>query len=730
LNRITTYLSAAFALLLFAAGASAQTPATMTVVSGNGQLICQCQFGGTYIEFFYRPLVVKVTDATGAPVANAAVDWAIASGGFNGSLLSSQTTTDFNGITSNTFTPGPAPFGTPAIQFQQTTITASTASVAPVLFSLTQGIQADPSTTNGIGLTPFTVISLEGGRSIFQALTGAVGSTVTPGYRIRVLTTITNQPIPNVAVYFSNDQAATQGPVATCQQTQSAAGTNVVLTDSNGEAVCNPVLSGLPNVDGTGAITVGGSLASSASDYTSGYRRFELNLRFTPGTPGSIRVTSGNNQTSQAGQALPVALVAQILSSTGNPMAGQAVTWTVSPSSAANLGSAQSTTDSGGLASNTLRFTTSASGPVVVTATIASDPTKSVTFTATAMPLITVTSMQIVSGNSQNAIINTNFNPLVVQVNSTAGPASGVAVSFSVSGPATLSATTATTGADGRAQVTAQAGGTTGAVTVTATAAGFTQTFNLNVTPAGPSLVSGNFYNAADLQRGSLSPCSMATIIAPGIAPGLQGMVTAGVGLLPGVLANTTVTVGGTGAPLSSVGRNASGQEVLTFQVPCEVNPGGSVPVVVNAGGASGSVNLAIQAVSPGIYTQTLDGVTRAVVIRPEGSFVTPTNPARRGENLTALVTGLGPSIPVVGTNSVAAPGSITAPQGTVVVGMAGRGVPLISAQMSPDQVGVWLVQFTVPTDIATGNQTFSISVVPTGSSSSVSSGSALIPIQ
>jgi hypothetical protein len=61
---------------------------------------------------------------------------------------------------------------------------------------------------------------------------------------------------------------------------------------------------------------------------------------------------------------------------------------------------------------------------------------------------------------------------------------------------------------------------------------------------------------------------------------------------------------------------------------------------------------------------------------------------------------------------------------------MAGRGVPLISAQMSPDQVGVWLVQFTVPSDIATGNQTFSISVVPAGSSTPISSGSALIPIQ
>src|SRR5215216_1638801 len=92
LNKSISLLAGAFALLLTAGGASAQTPASTTVVSGNGQLICQCQFGGSYIEFFFRPLVVKVTDTTGAPLANVTVNWAITNGGFNGTLGSSQTT--------------------------------------------------------------------------------------------------------------------------------------------------------------------------------------------------------------------------------------------------------------------------------------------------------------------------------------------------------------------------------------------------------------------------------------------------------------------------------------------------------------------------------------------------------------------------------------------------------------------------------------------------------------
>jgi uncharacterized protein (TIGR03437 family) len=185
------------------------------------------------------------------------------------------------------------------------------------------------------------------------------------------------------------------------------------------------------------------------------------------------------------------------------------------------------------------------------------------------------------------------------------------------------------------------------------------------------------------------------------------------------------------GAPVSGVGRNPAGQEIVTFQVPCGVNPGSSVPVTVNVGGGNASVNIPILAASPGIFsTFGADGVNRAVVIRPEGSFVSAGNPARKGENLVALVTGLGASIPIVGSNSVAAPGSVTTPQGTVVVGMAGRGVPLISAQLSPDMIGVWLVTFTVPSDLPAGNATFSVSVIPTGSSTPISSGSAVIPVQ
>ena len=332
------------------------------------------------------------------------------------------------------FTPGQASFGSYAIPFQQTTITRVDGRTVGDLHadSGSSGRMRPKRAESASRRLPW--LRWTPARPVFTALTGQVGTTVTPGYRIRVVTTITNQPIPNVALYFWNGtpDVPRYGGDRSCRgvpaDVNPTRGTNVVLTDNTGEAVCNPVLGGLPNVDGVGALTIGGSLASDTSNFISGYRRFELNMRFTPGAPGQIRQVSGNNQTAQAGQALASPLVVEVLTASGGAMAGQAVNWTVSPAAGGNLGSAQTTTDSSGRTSNTLRFPTSATGPVVVTATLATDTTKTTTFTATAAPLITVTSMSIVSGNSQNAILNTSFSPLVVQVNSTAGPASGVAV--------------------------------------------------------------------------------------------------------------------------------------------------------------------------------------------------------------------------------------------------------------------------------------------------------------
>ena len=120
---------------------------------------------------------------------------------------------------------------------------------------------------------------------------------------------------------------------------------------------------------------------------------------------------------------------------------------------------------------------------------------------------------------------------------------------------------------------------------------------------------------------------------------------------LPVPSSNVTITFSNIAAPILNIGTTAAGQQQITFQVPCSVTPSSSVPVTVAVGAGSTPVNVAVNAASPGIFqTQMSDGVFRAVVVRPDGSYVSLQNPARRGETEIAFVTGLGATSPPVGT--------------------------------------------------------------------------------
>jgi uncharacterized protein (TIGR03437 family) len=460
-----------------------------------------------------------------------------------------------------------------------------------------------------------------------------------------------------------------------------------------------------------------------------------------------IKVIQGNGQSAAPGQTL-VPLRVEVDSASGAPVAGQSVNWTASPVGAVNFsGSTGTSTDVNGQTSVTVTFSGTASGAVQVTATCPACPTaaRSVTFSLTAVPPVNVSGLQIVSGNNQTAVVNTTFGlPLVVQVNISSGqPAANIGVQFSVTGPASLSSSTVNTDSSGRAQVSVQAGGTAGAVTVTVTVGSLSQAFSLTVSPAvppGPTLTASNFYNGADFKAGSISPCSIATIIAPGLAPGIQGVVTPGslFGPLPYVLASDAVSFNGTGAPIFNVANVSGQQPQITVQVPCEVVPSSSVTVAVTVGSApTVTVTVPVLAASPGIFETTMsDGVLRAVAVRPDGSWVTVANPARRGEIVRAYATGLGVTSPTVGTNATAIPGTDAIVQGTLIMGVTntagqGEGVRVFDARVAPDLIGVFEIPFLMPADAATGNNvSFSIGVIPAGSSTPIYSATAKIPIQ
>jgi uncharacterized protein (TIGR03437 family) len=426
----------------------------------------------------------------------------------------------------------------------------------------------------------------------------------------------------------------------------------------------------------------------------------------------------------------------------GLPLSGSTVNWkVVSPASGATLSNSTTTSGGNGQSTNTVSISNALSGVVQVTASLASDATKSVSFTINVTPPVTITQFQIVSGGSQSAVVGSAFGqPLVVKVSVSAGSAANIPVQFAVlSGSVSLSATSVNTDTNGLAQVTATAGTVPGPVSITASVSAVgvnTVSFALTVLPTAPSITAANFVNGADFQANSLSPCSIGALVTstgtlglPSVSPTFPGTAVAS--------NSVQLTFANLTAPILSIGTNPNGQQQIQFQVPCELTPGSAVPVSLSVGGATANVTVNVQTASPGIFQAPMsDGVSRAVIVRPDGSYVSLTNPARQGEIVVAFVTGLGPDVTSVSTHAVPAPNIVptvasnVAPAGMVVPGVGGGGANLIYAKLSEDLPGVYLVAFQIPSSGTTGNNTpFSISLIPSGGGSQINSATTSIPV-
>jgi len=289
-------------------------------------------------------------------------------------------------------------------------------------------------------------------------------------------------------------------------------------------------------------------------------------------------------------------------------------------------------------------------------------------------------------------------------VNSIGAGVAGAQVNFQVtSGVATLGSSAATTDANGQASTTVTAGGTAGNIKISATSGSFSATFTLTSQTVGVSGIT--VVNGASFSKNTgISPGGIAIISGKGFLPGVQGLVTPTTpGSLPTTLAGVTVTFGPSAipAPIYYV-LSSNGTDEVSVQVPFGVSPGGTVALTVSAAGVgSAKVRVPVKLYAPGVFTTVYNDKVYPVALRPDGSEVSPTNPAQLGENITVYVTGLGPVTPAATTGEPGVPGqSIT---GTLVVGLNNGGVPLISADYAPGSVGVYVVTLQVPQNTKTG---------------------------
>ncbi len=604
-----------------------------------------------------------------------------------------------------------------SVEYVISSVTSSTA----LVLTTSAGVQT------GVVWTPFVPIFLqEFGPYTFTAIPGTPSAVklvqgnnqlLSPGQSLGTL----------IAQVVDSRGNAVQGVSVTWSAIPNAAvalAQTSTTTDNSGEVSTVASFSGAA----AGSVNITVALASNSA----------LNATFTETALVAIArlsKVSGDGQSATIGSTFAAPLVVQIAGNGATPITNYPVQFSVA--GPAVLSQSTAYTNSSGQA-QVIVTAGSTTGTVTVTASVGG---LSQTFTLTVTPSgPTPTGIVIISGNAQNAVIGTNFAaPLIVQVNSASGPVSNYTVSFTSSGPVSLSSSSGVTNSAGQTSVTVTASSVTGSASVTASAAGFSATFTLTVNPVGPTITASSFANAASGQSGSLSPCGLATITGSGLDPnGAASLFPQPVfGPLPTSVNGISVDFNNYFAPIFSA-TLVNGQPQLMVQVPCEVTPAASVPVTVNVGAGSATVNVAVQTAAPGIFQVPYsDGTLRAVALRSDGSFVSLLNPARRTEIVRVYVTGLGPTLPKVGTGQVDNPGADligadALATGTVIVGISGSGgATVTSARLGANMIGVFEVAFIVPANAPQGNNVaFSVGVVPVGLTNAINSLTSTLPIQ
>ena len=215
-----------------------------------------------------------------------------------------------------------------------------------------------------------------------------------------------------------------------------------------------------------------------------------------------------------------------------------------------------------------------------------------------------------------------------------------------------------------------------------------------------------NFYQ---LGGAPLAPGTIVAIYGTSLAPGTQ---SAG-NQLTTELNGTSVIIGGELAPLFFVSPTQ-----INAQLPTDLVPNQQYQVLVYSDGAYSSPDtITIDAASPGVSHLT-NG--QAIAQHQDFSSVTADSPAKPGEYLVIYLAGMGlTDTPVdAGTPSPSSPlDSVTIPP---TVTLDGESVSTQFAGLAPGMVGIYQINFQVPSDAKTGSLTLQVSQMGAAANASV----------
>lgn len=172
-------------------------------------------------------------------------------------------------------------------------------------------------------------------------------------------------------------------------------------------------------------------------------------------------------------------------------------------------------------------------------------------------------------------------------------------------------------------------------------------------------------------------------------------------------VAGVSVTVNNVAAPIRQISPT-----LISVQIPWEAQGATASVVVTRNGTASGAKSVPMANFSPGIYAINGLAVTNlALALNADGSLAQPAgsvvglnaHPANIGDNVVILATGLGPvdPPPINGATSKDTVRNVVTPPQVTLQGITAQ---VNSATLSPDFVGAYQVQITVPASAPAGN--------------------------
>lgn len=173
----------------------------------------------------------------------------------------------------------------------------------------------------------------------------------------------------------------------------------------------------------------------------------------------------------------------------------------------------------------------------------------------------------------------------------------------------------------------------------------------------------------------------------------------------------------------------------LAVIVPNEVYNEVATIQVINNGSASNIVTAYLNRTTPGIFTQQADGIGYGAVEHPDGTLVTPSNPAQIGETVAVFMAGLGDVSPFVSDGAAAPLKQLSTTNNKITAAIGGTAATVRFAGSAPGFVGLYQVNIVIPAGVTAGDNLIDISgpdsynseaLVSVGSSSAAASGASL----